>query len=247
MNFYVSRNGQVYGPYTLADLQRYVQTGNVLLTDLAKSEDMSEWLPVSQVLASSGSAAAVGASPAYTDPAGTPAPPAYASSEPVNGTVDPPNLSWVLVLVLDVLTCSFFQMVWNIVLSAWFRRVYPASKALPLYIASAVLLVVQWIDGRASGLMSGSYGMYGMGNHSHLVFGRGLGMYGLISLATWITRLVTRFTFRAELEQHFNAVDPIGLRLGPILTFFFGGIYFQYHLNRINDIKRAMRYRGQVG
>jgi hypothetical protein len=28
------------------------------------------------------------------------------------------------------------------------------------------------------------------------------------------------------------------------MTFFFGGLYFQYHLSRINQIKLAARYRG---
>jgi hypothetical protein len=27
------------------------------------------------------------------------------------------------------------------------------------------------------------------------------------------------------------------------MTFFFGGVYFQYHFNRINEIKRGMPYR----
>src|SRR6266851_5413868 len=50
MPYHVSRNGQTYGPYTLEDLQRYVASGNVLLTDLAKSEEMPDWLPVAQIL-----------------------------------------------------------------------------------------------------------------------------------------------------------------------------------------------------
>ncbi len=53
MLYHVTRNGQNYGPYTLEDLQRYVASGNVLPTDLAKSDEMAEWVPVSQVLGSS--------------------------------------------------------------------------------------------------------------------------------------------------------------------------------------------------
>ena len=50
MHYTISRNGQTYGPYTLEDLQRYVASGNVLPTDMAKSEDMVDWVPVSQLL-----------------------------------------------------------------------------------------------------------------------------------------------------------------------------------------------------
>jgi hypothetical protein len=28
------------------------------------------------------------------------------------------------------------------------------------------------------------------------------------------------------------------------MTFFFGGLYFQYHFSRINQIKQTARYRG---
>lgn len=45
MTYQVSRNGQMYGPYTLEDLQRYVASGNVLLTDMAKSDTMPDWIP----------------------------------------------------------------------------------------------------------------------------------------------------------------------------------------------------------
>jgi len=50
MNYYVSRGGQQYGPYSLADLQKYVAAGNILPNDLARSEGMSQWVPVSEIL-----------------------------------------------------------------------------------------------------------------------------------------------------------------------------------------------------
>ena len=40
MLFQVSRNGHAYGPYTLEDLQRYIASGNILPTDLAKGDEM---------------------------------------------------------------------------------------------------------------------------------------------------------------------------------------------------------------
>ena len=52
MTYQVSRNGQLYGPYTLEDLQRYVASGNVLPSDMAKSEEMADWQTVAQILGS---------------------------------------------------------------------------------------------------------------------------------------------------------------------------------------------------
>src|SRR5260221_3117416 len=50
MKYYIQRQLNEYGPYTLADLQRYVAQGSILLTDLARSEGMTDWVPVSQVI-----------------------------------------------------------------------------------------------------------------------------------------------------------------------------------------------------
>jgi len=50
MTYQLSRDGQLFGPYTIEDLQRYLASGNVMLTDLAKGEGMTDWVPVSQLL-----------------------------------------------------------------------------------------------------------------------------------------------------------------------------------------------------
>src|SRR4051794_25531489 len=50
MKYYIQRQLNEYGPYTLADLQRYVAQGSILLTDLTRSEGMTDWVPVSQVI-----------------------------------------------------------------------------------------------------------------------------------------------------------------------------------------------------
>ncbi len=240
MHYQIARNGQTYGPYTMEDLERYLASGHVLPTDLAKSDEMPDWLPVSQLLAARGAAPA--ANSGY-GPVSSP----FQQGAPLGSNTpfaDPPNLHWALLLLLDLVTCSLFQMVWNIILAAWFKRVWPGSRALPLYIASAVLLLTQAVMGQALGIMSGRHGL-GLGHHySYGVHtGGGFGVYSLVAISCWVVRLIARFIFRSELEQHFNTVDPIGLRLNPVLTFFFGGIYFQSQMNRVNDIKRGLRFR----
>src|SRR2546427_8512437 len=50
MNYFIKRDDKEYGPYSLADLQKYVASGNVLLTDLCRSEGLTDWVPVSQVI-----------------------------------------------------------------------------------------------------------------------------------------------------------------------------------------------------
>jgi GYF domain 2 len=222
MTYQVSRNGQMYGPYTLEDLQRYVASGNVLLTDLAKSEDMPNWLPVSQIL---------GATAAPATPASA-ASPAYAPQQSGVAYPDPPNLNWGLELLLGFLSCTIFVMVWNLIIATWANRVQPASKALMYYVIATVLIVLHF---------GGSWGVFIAVAHHHPYHRSVIG--NLLWLASWVVRLIARFTLRDTLEQHFNGPEPLGLRLNAVMTFFFGGIYFQYKLNEINDLKLAMRYR----
>jgi len=217
MHYQVSRNGQTYGPYTLEDLQRYLASGNVLPTDFAKSEEMADWVTVSQLLGTEAPPPAAGftAPPysggGYIEPAYNPAV-ANNAALAVSPYPDAPNLHWGLVLLLAILTCSLFMFVWNLVVAAWLRRVQPNATSLYYYLGAGVLFVLQLLFSGATGV------------------------------ATWVVRLIARYSQRASLEEHFNGPEPVGLRLNPVMTFFFGGLYFQYHLNRINALKQGSRY-----
>jgi hypothetical protein len=223
MTYQVLRNGQTYGPYTVEDLQRYVASGNVLLTDMAKSDAMPDWIPVAQILGS----ASVTAKPVY------PSPVAYSQSGGIYP--DPPNLNWVLELLLGFFTCGLFVVVWNLVIAAWANRVQPASKALMFYIIATVLVVLHF---------GSSWGVVLSMSHHQQPHQNFVG--GFIGIASWVARLIARFTLRDTLEQHFNGSEPLGLRLSAVMTFFFGGLYFQYKLNEINQLKQNLRYQNVV-
>src|ERR1700684_4152782 len=127
MKYFIQRELNEYGPYTLADLQRYVSQGSILLTDLTRSEGMTEWVPVSQVI---GNIPAPAPSPVQS---ATPAAggtvygatgtvydgsisgygmqPAYV---PMGGPV-PTDLHWAIVLLITVFTCGLFSYAWMIV------------------------------------------------------------------------------------------------------------------------------------
>lgn len=227
MLYHISRDGQNYGPYTLEDLQRYVASGNVLLTDMARAEDATEWVPVSQIVGAAPTGQAGAASvPAVYPAAGLPGAPAVAGVYP-----DPPNLHWALVLLIGIFTCGLFIMVWDFVQAVWMRKVNPRSNALFFYIA---YLVVSFGGSFLRvGLMAAS------GFHS-----RYLGFGVPIWLLSVLLVELAFFDIRRSMEEHFNGPEPIGLSLNPVMTFFFGPFYFQYHMSRINELKRIARYRG---
>src|SRR6267378_836963 len=131
MNYFIKRDLQEYGPYTLSELQRYVASGNVLLTDLCRSEALNEWVPVSQVI---GNIPVPAAAPAPTQAALAAA---AAAQYPA-----PPSLHWGVVLLLGILTCGLFGWVWAIVQANWMRKVQPASKALVLWSIAVLLFLI---------------------------------------------------------------------------------------------------------
>ena len=117
MQYFVKRGDERFGPYTLAELQRYVQAGNIASEDLAQSEGMTEWAPVSQVL---------GNIPATT-PAGD-----AALETPSQLVPLAPNLHWGFVLLLDVVTRQLFNMIWALVLANWARKLINNNKPMVL-------------------------------------------------------------------------------------------------------------------
>lgn len=226
MLYHVSRNGQVYGPYTMEDLERYLQSGNVLPTDLARAADSTEWVPVSQI-----ANVVAGAVPQNIPPAAPPGYPGAAYPAANLGYPDPPNLHWGLVLLFGFLTCGIFIIAWDIVQAVWMRKVNLRSNALFLYIAGDLVNIFGNIFRFNLALTSGL--------HS--------GLWGLpVGLVTLVLIVLARFDMKRSMEEHFNGPEPVGLVLGPVMTFFFGSLYFQYHMTRINDLKRMARYRAGV-
>jgi len=228
MLYHISREGQNYGPYTLDDLQRYVASGNVLLTDMARAEDGTEWVPVSQIVGT-GTPPSVGMAgvPAPYPQVGVPGAIAPAGVYP-----DPPNLHWALVLVISIFTCGLFGVVWNFVQATWMRRVNPRSNALFFYIGYVV------VSFGGSFLRVGMMAASGFRNHY-------TGIIGIPVTVIWFVLLeLAFFDMKRSMEEHFNGPEPVGLTLSPVMTFFFGPLYFQYHMSRINEVKRMARYRG---
>ena len=210
MNYFISRDGQTYGPYTLAELQRYTASGEVSLSDLATSDGLTEPVPVAQIIGT------IVAPTAFN-----------ASVRPIseaNTYPDPPNLHWGLVLLFGIISCGLFSVVWDIVQAAWLKRIEPESKALYIYIGGAVTLGLIFVASVLAGI-----------NHTTN------GSTGLLQIVYYVVLLVARFSFRNSMEKHFNGPEPMALMLSGAMTFFFGGIYFQYHINDIMRRKASDR------
>jgi hypothetical protein len=250
MLYHISRNGQMYGPYTLDDLQRYVASGNVLLSDLAKTDEMTEWIPVSQVLGSTATTTPETVSTSGAPPIAEYGPPSQ--YYPVAGSYsqgsvypDPPNLHWLLLLLFTVFTCGLFMLIYEFIQALWVKKIVPSSRVV-LYFVAMIGLVVLMIVAFFSQFAVMFSAMRHVGNPQRIAgpyFATMVIVY-LLSFTLYWFFIEYRFTMRDQLLAHFNehGPEPIGLKIGAGWTFFFGGLCFQYHFNRINAIKQAARY-----
>jgi len=235
MNYFIKRDETEYGPYSLADLQKYIASGNVLLTDLCRSEGLADWTQVSQVIGNIPVPAAPApvtqpvAGTVYGAPTGYGAPAATLAAPVVSPYPAPPSLHWGLVLLFTFLTCGIFGLVWLIVEGVWIRKVKPGAKSFTYLMVLAALWAALVAVGFYQGLSAAATGQPSQGVGAIALF---------IDLIGFVMHIVTVFAMRSDIEDHFNSAEPIGLSLSGVMTFFFAVFYFQYHFTRINDMKR---------
>ena len=240
MKYFIQRELNEYGPYTLADLQRYVAQGSILLTDMTRSEGMTEWVPVSQVIgnipapaaippvqpadmaAASGGGTVYGGTGTLYD-GSTSGFGMQAAAAPMNGPI-PTDLHWALVLLICVFTCGLFSYAWMIVESVFAKKIKPESKGL-LFVAIGIagFFVSTFMRGVTNTLPHDGPNLFGP----------------LIYLASLVLYLVGIFQIKSDLEDYYNTTEPINLQLHGVMVFFFNVFYFQYHLSRIAKWKKT--------
>jgi GYF domain 2 len=252
MKYYIKRDLNEYGPYTLADLQRYVAQGNIVLNDLARSEGMTDWAPVSQILgtiavpvpqpttppAAAGTVYSGTPSTAGTVYSGQPAvAPAYGST-PGYGVAPaatagpvPPDFHWALVLVIGFF-CSIFQFVWLFIEASFVKKIRPQSNFLAFLIAGISCLIGSVIVFYGGIIVMAANNSNDPPVALFLILGAGY-------LTGIVLYIVGIFKMRAAIEEYYNSVEPINLRLSGVMTFFFNVLYFQYHFSRIAQWKKT--------
>jgi hypothetical protein len=241
MKYYIQRQLNEYGPYTLADLQRYVAQGSIQLSDLTRSEGMTDWVPVSQVIGNipapqpaavvpmPGAGNVYGATGmAYGVPGQVPGGvPVYGA--PVVPGLIPPDFHWALVLLINFF-CFIFQIVWLFIEAGFVKKIDSESKGIAFLAGSLVTEIVAVI------VLFTSIGMIpDRQEPSPAVFVP----FFFIAIAGVVLHLIGVFQMRSSLENYYTTVEPINLRLSGVMTFFFAVYYFQYHFSRIANWKRT--------
>lgn len=146
---------------------------------------------------------------------------AYPSSPPLYRELPPPvRWHWGWVLLLNVLTRGLFGAVWLLVQAYWVKRVNGTSRAFAWSIAHVCFFPLIFLAAIGVGVAIPLL-------HLNDETAKGLmgALMAFVIVGILVLYYVTVYTLRSELQDL-----PIGLTLGPIMTFFFGTIYFQYHL-----------------
>jgi hypothetical protein len=164
-------------------------------------------------------------------------PPFYAyPSAPVvvRAVPNPPRLHWGWVFVLTLITFGVFASVWLIVQANWVRKALGRSKALPWTIVYASVLPALY-------LFAFTFGFVGTLLHVQNVREIVVIASQWVRVALFVLFIVATFTLRIELSE-----DPINIPLSGPMTFFFGAIYFQYHLFDYQVPDEVHNFRGPL-
>jgi preprotein translocase subunit SecY len=160
---------------------------------------------------------------------------AYPSAPPVVRAVpDPPRLHWGVVLVLSFITFGVFGSVWLIVQANWVRKVRGHSRTLPWAIAYASALPALFLFAIFMGALGA---LLHLENVQAVIASAVL----LVRIAIFVLWIVTIYTLGNELNA-----DPINIPLSGILIFFFGPVYFQYHLYDYEVSDAVHQFRGPL-
>ena len=130
----------------------------------------------------------------------------------------PPRLHWGIVLALQIVTLGLFQLIWFVVQAWWVKRMTGENKGF-------VWAMVNLCAFPAVLLLAFTIGVVvAMKGQSAVALSHALEPFARIVFI--VLNITTAFTLRSQMESH-----PINMPLSGVMTFFFGTIYFQYHMN----------------
>jgi asparagine N-glycosylation enzyme membrane subunit Stt3 len=136
-------------------------------------------------------------------------------------------MHWFLVIILSAITGGLFGLIWAFRQAAFVKKIDPASKAVTLLVLTLLGAIV--VVGLAFSTIGASTNTMAEISLVDLVLDVILIVMGFVMV----------FGVRKSMVTYYNSVEPIGLRLSGIMTFFFNFLYFQYHFSRIANWKRT--------
>ena len=132
----------------------------------------------------------------------------------------PPRLHWGVILALQIITLGLFSLVWLVVQAFWVKRMTGSSKGFTWAIVNLCALPVLFTFALLLGVVVAAT------HHTAEAGGVTNALETWYRLIFIVLNLGTVFTLKSEMDSY-----PIAMSLSGVMTFFFGTIYFQYHLH----------------
>jgi hypothetical protein len=132
------------------------------------------------------------------------------------------------VFVLGAVTFGIFTIIWVFKQANFVKRIDPSNPASKLFTIMILLLVVYIVVVTGAVLTQSTAAVAVIG-----------AIGGLVDLGMAAISLIAIFKMRTSLLNYYNTVEPIGLRLSGVMTFFFNIYYFQHHFHRIAQWKQT--------
>lgn len=203
-------NGQRFGPYTLATVQRWHRQGLLASGSLCWREGMIEWLPLDTFLRENVEVASAVSSepPSFEVPPPGLTPRAPMAVEVRDDVPVAPSLHWGWVALLSVVTLGIFVLIWMFVQSVWVKKIDSRSGATTYFIIALVC-----------GVIGGFFGSESFAN------------YGL-QLVDVVFAYMGYFSMSSSLKR-FGIERGLPMEIGGVTLFFFTTWYLQGQLTRI--------------
>jgi len=160
-------------------------------------------------------------------------PPSYAPVQtPAIVVPSQMRLHWIVVLIITGIVNKFLgggigSAIWMLLQARWVRSVTGANKAYNLSIASIAVFAVACVTGFFTGFSSTT----ATTSNASTAWSIMTIIFACVVILTLIVGCVlyimAEFALRAELQA-----APFGIKLSGPMTFFFGPVYFQYHLQK---------------
>jgi len=139
-------------------------------------------------------------------------------------------MHWAVVLILSWITVGLAGLIWTFKQASFVKKIDPSSKAVALLVLTLLGVFAQI-----------ALAFMAMGFRSASAATAIAGIVIILNLVIIVAGLAAIFSMRSSIQRYYNTVEPIGLRLSGVMTFFFAVLYFQYHFSRIAEWKKTGR------
>jgi hypothetical protein len=226
-DYWLARDGQQFGPYSIEELQQRVAQGLADATDLVWTEGMPAWDILSKVVPIRRGPPPP-PPPAVLPPSPSPTPHYVAPPAGADTNLYPPAISWWVVILFSFMTFGIFAWIWCLKEARFAKKLDPHTSAWILMLIAVIAYAFA---------IPCYIGMISIGDSDvRSIFAL---LELLCSLTGGILFIVAGFQIRRAMVTYYNTVEPIGLRMSGAMTFFFNIIYIQYHFDRIATWKRT--------